>query len=92
MLNEFYIDLRRFIEANKTKANYGASAFYYQVKEDEVNDPSLLSFRAYGTRRHSDVVVLACGNSFSYEPLPLEIITLPNLSVIIKLQKQHGVV
>lgn len=42
------------------------SLVIHQIGEDEVNDPSLVSLRVYGTRIHSDVVRLACGTSFTH--------------------------
>lgn len=92
MRNEYHNAVRRFINTNTAKANFGARVFQYQIGEDEVHDPSLVSLRAYGTRSHSDIVVLACGNSFSFEPLPLNIIILPDLPVLVSLQKRYGVI
>ena len=89
MLNEYYNAIRRYIELNQDKAAYGAQLFFYQIGEDEINDASLVSLRAYGTRAHSDVVRIAAGASFSFEPLPQKMILLPSLGVLIKMQKKH---
>ncbi len=91
MLNEYHNAVRRYIESNRKKAEFGARLFHYQIGEDEVNDPSLASYRAYNTNAHTDIIVLASGNSFSFQPLPLKIITLPDLSILIQLQKRYGV-
>lgn len=90
-VNEYLIDIRRVIELNKNKASHANILFQYQVGIDEVYDHSLISERAYKTRRHSDVVRIACNASFFHEPLEEKIILLPRLSEIIRLQKLHGV-
>lgn len=91
MLNEFHNAVRRYIEANKSKTIYGGRSFVYQIGEDEVNDASLVSLRAYKSRAYSDIIRLACGTSYSFEPLPEQMIILPSLGVILELQKLHGV-
>lgn len=91
MRNEFYNAIRRHIEVSTNKASYGGSLIIYQIGEDEVNDPSLVSLRVYQTRRHGDVVRLACGVSFSHEPLPLKQVLLPSLNAIVQLSKKYEV-
>lgn len=92
MLNEYYNEVRHFIESNQETTSYGGQLFFYEIGEDEIYDPSLASLRAYGNRIHSDIIRLACGVSFSFEPLPQKTIILPNLSILLALQKKHGVV
>lgn len=91
MRNEFYNALRRHIEVNTKRTGYGGSLTAYQIGEDEVNDASLVSLRVYKTRKHSDVIRLACGVSFAHEPLPQKIVLLPSLNAVLKLQRKFGV-
>lgn len=91
MRNEFYIALRRHIEINTKRTGFGGSLIAYEIGEDEVYDPSLASKRLYGTRQHSDIVRLACGVSFTHQPLPQKMHLFPSLNVIIQLQKRYGV-
>lgn len=90
MRNEFYNALRRHIEVNEKRTGFGGSLTIYDIGEDEVNDPSLVSLRVYGTRQHSDVVRLACGTSFVHEPLSLGPVLLPSLNAVVQLQKAYG--
>lgn len=91
MRNEFYNALRRHIEMNARKTGFGGSLIPYSIGEDEVNDASLVSLRAYQSRLHSDVVRLACNVSFAHEPLPMGLVLLPSLNAIVKLQKKYEV-
>ena len=91
MRNEFYIALRRHIEVNAKRTGYGGSLTAYEVREDEANDPSLVSQRLYGTRRHGDIIRLACGVSFAHEQLPQKVFLFPSLNAIVQLQKRYGV-
>lgn len=61
----------------------------WDVRADESIDASLLSFRAYGTRLHTDVVLVACGASGIWERLPLKRIVLPQLADVLQLRKQY---
>lgn len=92
MRNEFLNALRRHIEVNKPRTGFGGTLIAYQVGEDEIYDASLVSYRVYQTRTHSDVVRLACGTSFAHEPLPQKIILFPSLNAVISLQKKYGVI
>ncbi len=91
MRNEFYNAIRRHIEMSANKTGFGGSLVAYQIGEDEIYDASLVSLRLYKTRVHSDVVRLACGVSFAHEPLPQQIVLMPSLNAIVKLQKKYGV-
>lgn len=91
MLNEYHNDVRRHIEKNTQLVGYGGSLLPYQIGEDEIYDASLVSQRIYKTRVHSDVIRVACGVSYSHEPLPQKVIFLPTLRIIIQLMKKHGV-
>lgn len=91
MRNEFYNALRRHIDVNTKRTGYGGTLIAYQIGEDEVNDASLVSLRAYKTRNHSDIVRLACGVSYAHEPLPTKIVFLPSLNAIVQLQRKFGV-
>lgn len=63
----------------------------WQVGSDEVDDATLLSQRAYGTREHTDVVMVAAGTSGIWEPLPRAIIILPTLAQVLALRKQYQI-
>ena len=91
MRNEFYNALRRHIEINTNKTGYGGSLIVYQIGEDEINDASLVSLRAYKTRMHAVVVRLACNVSFAHEQLPLGYVLLPSLNAVVQLQKKYEV-
>ena len=90
-LNEYHNDIRRLIDKYKSRHGYGGRLFRYQVGNDELYDPSLISQRMYKTRAQADVVRLVTGVSFAHEALNIKIIILPTLQQIIALQKKHGV-
>jgi hypothetical protein len=79
-------DLIELIKARGTSSQMIA----WQIGEDEVNDPTLVSLRAYGSREHADVVMVACGVSGIWEPLPPIIIVMPKLLQVQQLRRQYG--
>lgn len=91
MLNEFYIELRRHIERNASRTGYGGTLTEWEIKADEVHDPSLISQRFYGSRQYYDVVRIAAGSSFAHEILEQKIILLPSMQAILRLKKQFEV-
>jgi hypothetical protein len=90
-LNEYHNDIRRLIDKYKVRHGYGGRLFRYQVGEDEIYDPSLISQRMYQTRAHADIVQMCSGVSFAHKPIKVQIIILPTLQQIMTLQKKHGV-
>lgn len=89
MFNDYRNAIRDLIDLLRRR---GQSIQYisWQVNVDEVNDPTLLSFRAYGSREYSDVVMVACGTSFIFEQLPETEIILPTLLQIRQLRTLYG--
>jgi hypothetical protein len=63
----------------------------YQVMPDEVADPTLISWRAYGTRNHADVVMISAGQSSIDDPVPVGELLLPVGPVVAQLKRLHGV-
>ncbi|MEY2864683.1 MAG: hypothetical protein RLY58_2390 [Pseudomonadota bacterium] len=62
----------------------------WQIGADEAEDATLVSLRAYGTREHADVVMVACGVSGIWEVLPEVEVVLPTLLQIRQLRQLHG--
>jgi hypothetical protein len=90
MLNEYQNALRRLIELAQRKGRSG-SLRMYQIQEDEIADPSLVSFRLYGSREYVTEVKIACGISYMHELLPLRAFYFPSLRDILQLRKTHEV-
>jgi|JI6StandDraft_1071083.scaffolds.fasta_scaffold240519_2 hypothetical protein len=63
----------------------------YQVMPDELNDPTLISWRAYSTRNHADVVMISAGLSSIDEPVPEGELLLPLGVVVAQLKRLYGV-
>lgn len=90
MINEYQNALRQLIERSiRRGAAYNLR--HYQIQADEVADPSLVSFRLYGTRRYMTEVKVACGLSYAHELLPLKSFYFPTLRDILVLQKKYGI-
>jgi hypothetical protein len=62
MLNEYLNAVRQFCELQAKRGRTG-QFIRYQILADEVNDPTLVSFRVYGTRDEANVVMVAAGGS-----------------------------
>lgn len=80
-------DLIELIKARGTSSQMLA----WQIGEDEVNDPTLVSLRAYGSRTHTDVVMVACGTSGIWDPLPTVVIVMPQLAQVLQLRRTYGI-
>lgn len=80
-------DLIELIKARGTSSQMLA----WQIGEDEVNDPTLVSIRAYGSRIHTDVVMVACGTSGIWEQLPAVIVIMPQLAQVLQLRRKYGI-
>lgn len=89
-VNEYLNDIRHVIEQNRNKVAYAGLLIPHQIGIDEIYDHSLISYRVYSTDRHTDVIRVAAGVSFSHETLSETFILLPALSEIIRLRKKHG--
>ncbi|MCK4090671.1 hypothetical protein [Acinetobacter radioresistens] len=91
MQNEYRIAIRKLLETSKRRGQQ-YNLRHYQIQTDELNDPSLVSLRLYGSRKYVDVVLVACGLSYAHELLPLQAFYFPTLQNILQLQKKHEVV
>lgn len=89
-INAYRNAIRKQIE---TLNRIGIAGQYirWQIGSDEVRDATLVSLRAYGTREHTDVVLVAAGLDGIWQPLPRIVITLPTLSQVLALRKQYQV-
>ena len=90
MINEYRNAVRDLI-ARLNRQGVMQNVMIWQVQEDEANDPTLLSLRAYGNRSYTDVVMVACGVNGIWERLPLKKILLPRPQFIRQLRKQYGI-
>lgn len=90
MQNEYRIAIRKLLETSARRGQQ-YNLRHYQVQIDEVNDPSLVSLRLYGTRKYTDVVLVACGLSYAHELLPVQAFYFPTMQDILQLQKKHEV-
>lgn len=83
MRNDYLNDIRKHIQQVIQLGNIN-NFLIYDLKYDEKNDPSLVSLRAYGTRKHEDVVMVACGMNGVWESLPApRRIVLPLISNVL---------
>ena len=89
--NAYRNDLRDLIELIKARGTSN-QMIAWQVGTDEVHDPTLVSLRAYGSRIHTDVVMVAAGTSGIWEPLPTVVIVMPKLAQVQQLRRKHGIV
>lgn len=89
MKNDFRNAIRDLIEKLK-KRGLAGQYIRWQINKDEINDPTLVSQRAYGSRDYADVVMVACGTSGIWEELPRIEIILPTMLQIIQLQQQFN--
>ena len=76
MINEYRNAIRDLIERLKRQGDI-RNVNLWQVQDDEVHDPTLLSLRAFGSRGYADEVLIACGVSGIWEALPKQKILLP---------------
>lgn len=82
MRNEYLNDIRKHIDQVIQTGNLN-NFIIYDVKPDEQYDPSLISQRIYGNRKHEDVIMVACGVNGVWEPLPIRRIVLPLIANIV---------
>ena len=88
--NAYRNAIRDLIELLKSRGTSN-QMLAWQIGEDEVNDPTLVSLRAYGSRIHTDVVMVACGTSGIWEPLPTVVIVMPQLAQVMQLRRTYGI-
>lgn len=88
MINAYRNAIRDHIERLKNVGDL-RQMLIWDVQPDEATDATLLSLRAYGTRLHVDVVLVACGASGIWEILPEQRIVLPFLNDVLALRKVY---
>lgn len=91
MLNAYRNAIRQFSELQSRRGLPG-QFIRHQVMADEVNDPTLISQRVYGTRAEAQAVMAAAGVSFIWEEIPLDEIILPRQDQLLKIKRMTGMV
>lgn len=90
MLNEYLNAVRQFCELQAKRGRTG-QFIRYQILADEVNDPTLVSFRVYGVRTEANVVMVAAGTNGIWEQLPETEIILPLPQQLQQMKAIYGV-
>ena len=90
MNNEYRNAIRDLINKNIQQGTLN-NLIVWDVRSDEAQDPTLLSLRIYGSRKHTDVIQVACGVSGIYEKLPEKRIAVPKIADIMRLRNQYQV-
>lgn len=90
MLNTYRNAIRQFSDMQRRRGLAG-QFIRYQIMPDEVNDPTLISQRAYGNRNEAQAVMAAAGTSFIWEALPEDEIILPTPVQLRQIKQMHGV-
>ncbi len=63
----------------------------WQVGSDEIYDPTLIAYRAYGKRDYADIVITCAGTNRIGEPLPQKMIFLPLATSVMAIRRQHEI-
>ena len=88
--NEYSNAIRDLINKNIQQGTLN-NLIVWDVRSDEAQDPTLLSLRIYGSRKHTDVIQVACGVSGIYEKLPEKRIAVPKITDIMRLRTEYQV-
>lgn len=88
--NAYRNAIRDLIELLKARGTSN-QMIAWQIGEDEINDPTLVSLRAYGSRDHAAVVMVACGTSGIWESLPRAVVIMPQLAQVLQLRRKYGI-
>ncbi|WPE82801.1 hypothetical protein SB581_07475 [Acinetobacter baumannii] len=88
MINEFRNAIRDHINRTIQQGRLN-QLIIWDVKSDEAADPTLLSFRIYGSRIHTDVIQVACGVSGIWEKLPEKRIAVPTINDVLRLRNEY---
>ena len=88
--NEYRNAIRDLINKNIQQGTLN-NLIVWDVRSDEAQDPTLLSLRIYGSRKHTDVIQVACGVSGIYEKLPEKRIAVPKITDIMRLRTEYQV-
>lgn len=84
--NKLQNAVRQYIENAMDTQNIIA----HRVLEDEQFDPTLISFRVYGSREHADIVRFAYGVDWIWQAFPVnKVILLPRLETVMRLKRQY---
>ena len=62
----------------------------WDVGADEVHDPTLIAYRAYGNRDDADIVMLCAGTNRIGETLPSNRIYLPLPASLAQMKRAHA--
>ena len=90
MINEYRNAIRDLINKNIQQGTLN-NLIVWDVRSDEAQDPTLLSLRIYGSRKHTDVIQVACGVSGIWEKLPEKRIAVPKIADIMRLRTEYQV-
>ena len=90
MNNEYRNAIRDLINNNIQQGTLN-NLIVWDVRSDEAQDPTLLSLRIYGSRKHTDVIQVACGVSGIWEKLPEKRIAVPKIADIMRLRTKYQV-
>lgn len=88
MINEYRNAIRDHINRNIQQGKLN-NLVVWDVQSDEAKDPTLLSFRIYGTRQHVDVIQVACGVNGIWEKLPEKRIAVPLIIDVLRLRNEY---
>ena len=88
MNNEYRNAIRDLINKNIQQGTLN-NLIVWDVRSDEAQDPTLLSLRIYGSRKHTDVIQVACGVSGIWEKLPEKRIAVPLIADVLKLRREY---
>lgn len=90
MANTYYNAVRSHVDLLLSRGRTD-KLIAWQAGSDEVHDPTLIAYRAYGGRDFADIVMTCAGTNRIGEPLPKHIIYLPLATSLIRLRQQYGV-
>ena len=90
MINEYRNAIRDLINKNIQQGTLN-NLIVWDVRSDEAQDPTLLSLRIYGSRKHTDVIQVACGVSGIWEKLPGKRIAVPKITDVMRLRTEYQV-
>lgn len=90
MINEYRNEVRRHLDQMLQVGNL-KNLIVWDIRSDEADDATLLSYRAYGSRDYVQEVLIASGVNGIWERLPEKRIALPTMVNILALKKRYGV-
>jgi hypothetical protein len=87
-MNEYLNAIRDLINLLKSKGKSG-QYLRWNIMPDEANDATLVSYRAYGSRKYANVIMIAAGTNSIADILPNEVIIMPTLMQIRQIQSLY---